>query len=285
MFQRLADELPVLIPLLAAAGSGLLRIVAILLLTYLARAVAFRVIRTAMTGRTHLDERRLKTLETLVMSVARYSIGLAAIIAILGVLGIDTTSILAGAGIIGLAVGFGAQNLVRDIITGFFLVFEDQFSVGEFVTIGGQSGLVEEMGLRVTKLRAFAGEVHVIPNSNIAVTTNHSRGDMRAMVDVSVAYEEDVERVTQILNQTLAGVKEANPSIRDGPTVLGVFSFGPSEMVFRIVARTEPMAQWALEREIRRAVKLAFDREGIEIPYPRLVQVPASATKIGREVR
>jgi small conductance mechanosensitive channel len=273
------------LPLLVAAGLGLLRVAVILLLAYLARAVAFRVVKKALAGGNRLDQRRLKTLETLVMSVVRYSIGLAAVIAILGVLGIQTTSILAGAGIIGLAVGFGAQHLVRDIITGFFVIFEDQFSVGEHVTIGGESGIVEEMGLRVTKLRDFAGHLHVIPHGNITHSANHSRGDMRALVDIAVAYEEDIERVTQILNQTVSEVRAANPSIRQGPTVLGVFNLGPSEMVFRILAHTEPMAQWAVEREIRRAVKLAFDREGVEIPYPRRVQVPSSATKIGRDAQ
>ncbi|MEW6523538.1 MAG: mechanosensitive ion channel family protein [Bacillota bacterium] len=282
MLQRLLGDVSAS-ALLVTATYAVFRIAVILVLARAALVVANPLLKRALARGAGLEEKRLKTLETLLVSLLQYSVGLAALLAILAVLGIDTTSILAGAGIIGLALGFGAQNLVRDIITGFFIVFEDQFSVGDYVTAGGESGIVEEMGLRVTKIRDFAGNLHVIPNSNITHTANHSRGNMRAMVDVAVAYEEDIERVTHILNQTAGELARTNPAIREGPTVLGLAKLGESEMVFRIIARTEPMAQWAVEREILRAVKLAFDRQGIEIPYPRRVQVPVSATKIGRD--
>ncbi len=264
-----------------ALGSSVLKILIIIVLARLGWMLVRPAVGKLLASSARLEEKRLKTLETLLISVGRYGIGFAALLAVLRVLDIDTASILAGAGIVGLALGFGAQNLVRDVITGFFIVFEDQFAVGDYVTTGGESGIVEEMGLRTTKVRDFAGNLHVIPNSNITHTTNHSRGNMRAMVDVGVAYEEDIERVLKVLNQTMEELARSNPAIREGPNVLGLARLGESEMVFRIIARTEPMAQWAVERQMLKAIKTAFDQEGIEIPYPRRVVVPARATKVG----
>ncbi len=274
-----ADNLTMAV-LWSAIGS-LLRIV----LIYILARVVIKVVnplvkRTLSHARENISERRTKTLESLLLSVIRYVVGFAAVLAVLGELGVDTTSVLAGAGIVGLAIGFGAQNLVRDVITGFFFVFEDQFAVGDYVTAGGEGGIIEEMGLRVTKIRDFSGTLHVIPNGTVGKTTNHSRGNMRAMVDVSVAYEEDIERVLEVLERVSQELAETNEDIKEGPTVLGLAKLGDSDMVFRVLSRVEPMTQWGVEREMLKAIKQAFDREGIEIPYPRRVQVPIAATKI-----
>ncbi len=121
---------------------------------------------------------------------------------------ISTTSLLATAGIGGLAIGFGAQSLVKDIITGFFILLEDQYSVGDYIQTGSYDGVVEELGLRVTKLRAFSGELHIIPNSNIQIVTNKTRGAMRALVKVSIAYEEDIDKAIKVLQQTCDEIKK-----------------------------------------------------------------------------
>src|SRR5690606_35032709 len=145
---------------------------------------------------------------------------------ILDMFNINTSSILATAGIGGLAIGFGAQSLVKDVITGFFILFEDQFSVGDYVKIDSYEGIVEELGVRVTKLRDFSGELHIIPNGNINTVTNKARGAMRALVKVSIAYEEDIDRAIKILDGVCNRLKQSNKSIEEGPTILGVSDLG-----------------------------------------------------------
>ncbi|RKO68005.1 mechanosensitive ion channel family protein [Desulfofundulus salinus] len=224
-----------------------------------------------------VDGRRAQTLRTLLKSGLRYTVYFIAMVTILNLFGVRVEAILAGAGVVGLAVGFGAQNLVRDVITGFFLLLEDQFAVGDYITAAGVSGTVEEMGLRVTRLRDFGGELHIIPNGQITQVTNHSRGNMRALVEVGVAYEEDLDRVTAVLQQVCEqAARDMADIIAEGPHVLGVVNFGQSDVVIRIIAYTKPMQQWYVERELRRRIKEAFDRENIEIPYPRRVVLSMS---------
>lgn len=222
-------------------------------------------------SRIRLEARKAKTLEALLKSMLRYTIYFLVAVSIIDALGVPTSSIIASAGIVGLAVGFGAQNLVRDVLTGFFILFEDQFSVGDYIETAGLAGVVEEVGLRVTKLRDFSGVLHIVPNGTIDKVTNHNRGYMRAMVDVSVAYEEDPDQVRRVLDSVAAEMALDTPDIVEGPRVLGIAELGDSGVVFRVWARTQPMQQWGVERELRRRIKVAFDREGIEIPYPRRV--------------
>lgn len=255
----------------------LIKILLILFLIRILITVAYMVIDKAFEKRkTHIsdrDERKLNTLAAVFKNMIKYVFYFIGIVMILDMFNINTTSILATAGIGGLAIGFGAQSLVKDIITGFFILFENQFSVGDYVKIGDYEGVVEELGVRVTKLRAFSGELHIIPNSNIETVTNRARGNMRALVAVTVAYEEDMDRVNQVLNQVCEKLRTGNDSIKEGPSVIGISNLGEYGMDFTIIARTEPMQQWAVEREIRKEVKLALDRENIEIPYPRRVNL------------
>lgn len=255
----------------------LIKILLILSLIRLLITVAYMVIDKAFEKRksyiSDRDERKLNTLAAVFKNIIKYVFYFIGMVIILDMFNINTSSILATAGIGGLAIGFGAQSLVKDIITGFFILFENQFSVGDYVKIDDYEGVVEELGLRVTKLRAFSGELHIIPNGNIETVTNRARGNMRALVAVTVAYEEDMDKVNQVLNQVCERLKTDNPSIKEGPSVIGISNLGEYGMDFTIIARTEPMQQWAVEREIRREVKLALDRENIEIPYPRRVNL------------
>jgi len=225
----------------------------------------------------YFDERRVNTLRTLLRSVLRYAAYFILAFMILdNVTNGNIKGFLAGAGIIGVALGFGAQNLVKDVITGFFILFENQYAVGEYVTIGNGnlSGFVEEMELRVTKLRDWGGEVHFIPNGQVTTVTNFSRGSMRALVEVGIAYEEDIDRALTVMKKVAAEIAvDLKEVIVEGPDVLGVVALGPSEVVIRSVAKTQPMEQWAVEREMRKRYKEAFDREGIEIPYPKRVML------------
>lgn len=221
--------------------------------------------------RAIIDPQKAKTLETLLQSSLRYFIYFVAGLTVLSTLGVKTESLLASAGIIGIALGLGAQNLVRDVLTGFFIIFEDQFGVGDYIETAGYSGTVVEMGLRVTKIRAYTGAMHVVPNSEINKISNHSRAERIALVDIPVAYRVNVADVQAILESTLDDIKKQVDTIVEGPRVMGMVSISNTDMVWRIWAKTEPMAHWSAEREIRKIVKIALDRAGFEPPYPRTV--------------
>lgn len=218
-----------------------------------------------------IDDSRMSTAKGILKSIIRYTIYFIAITPILAEINIDIKGLVAAAGIGGLAIGFGAQNLVRDIITGFFILFEDQFAVGDYIEVDGKTGIVEEMALRITKMRDFNGDLHIIPNGVISKVTNRCRGNMRAKVDMSIAYEENIERAIEALNRASEEIKKENHDIIEGPTVLGVTNFGESDVVITTIAKVRPMEQWAVERAMRKKYKEIFDREGIEIPYPKRV--------------
>ncbi len=220
-----------------------------------------------------IEKKKADTLSAVLKSVIRYTLYFIAIVPILEVFDINTTAILATISVGGLAIGFGAQNLVRDIITGFFILLEDQFSVGDYIKTGDFDGIVEEIGIRVTKIRGFSGELFIIPNGKIEMVTNKSRGAMRAWVDISIAYEEDIDNAIEALNEVAKNISKTSEDIIEGPTVLGVTNFGESDVVLSVIAKTKPMQQWAVEREIRKKIKQQFDKKGIEIPYPKRVVV------------
>lgn len=220
----------------------------------------------------YIDERRILTLRTLAKSILRYATYFIVGFTILGQLVKDPKGFLAGAGILGVALGFGAQSLVRDVITGFFILLENQYAVGEYITTGGFSGFVEEVGIRITKLRDWGGEYHIIPNGQITAVTNFSRGNMRAVVEVTVAYEEDVDRAIDVMKRVAEKMgQEMKDVITEGPEVLGVVAMGPGEVVIRTVAKTRPMEQWGIERELRKRFKEAFEKEGIEAPKRTII--------------
>ena len=253
----------------------LIKIVLIFIIIKILTKITYMIIDRAVKRKKnsifYRDEKKINTLTTVLKNIIKYVFYFIGLVMVLDMFDISTSSILATAGIGGLAIGFGAQSLVKDIITGFFILFEDQFSVGDYVKIGEYEGVVEELGVRVTKIRAFSGELHIIPNSNIQTVTNRTRGNMRALVVVTVAYEEDMDKVNKVLNEVCGELKANNENIVEGPNVIGISNLGEYGMDFTIIARTRPMEQWGVEREIRKKVKEAFDRENIEIPYPKRV--------------
>lgn len=227
-----------------------------------------------------LSDRRVNTLRGLARSMLKYSIYFIGGVMVLEELGVPTTSILAGAGILGLAVGFGAQNLVRDVITGFFILFEDQFAVGDYVTVSGVTGYVDEMGLRVTKIRSWTGELHIIPNGKIEQVTNYARKDSGVLVEVSVALEEDLDQVISVINDTCHKMAQEIPDpVIEEPKALGIVDFGESGAVIQIFGLVKPMEHWGYTRELRKRLKAEFERVGIGISYPHHVLIK----KQGRE--
>lgn len=268
----------------ANIGASAMRIVFILLgawaVTRFFRVFIDRSFRVRLLKTEGAADQRLQTLSTLLSSVSRYVVYFVAGIMVLEELGVRTSSLLAGAGIVGLTVGFGAQNLVKDIISGFFIVFENQYAVGDYIQAGGVSGIVEELGLRMTRLRDWGGEVHTIPNGEITKITNLSRGNMRSWVDITVGHEERLDRVMEIIQGVAKGVARDMPTVAEGPEVLGVTAIEPAGVTISIVAKTRPMEQWAVEREMRKRLKLAFEEAGIVFPYPH--QVVIQSQTVGR---
>jgi moderate conductance mechanosensitive channel len=224
-------------------------------------------------GKIQLNERRVETMRSLVNNVSSYVISFVSILLIMAQLGFNLGPVLASAGVVGLAVGFGAQNLVRDVITGFFIIFEDQFGVGDYVSTGKFSGTVQEIGLRVTRIRGLTGEMHIIPNGSIKEVTNYSVQNSVAVLDVGVAYEEDIELVMEVLKEVLAKAKNEIEEIISDPDVLGVQNLGPSEVVIRVTAECKPMGHFTVNRKLRAMIKNAFDEKGIEIPYSKMVTI------------
>lgn len=218
-----------------------------------------------------LSERRENTLLKLIENVLAYVVYFIALVNVLAVLSFDVKGLIAGAGVLGLAIGFGAQSLVKDVITGFFIIFEDQFSVGDFVRIGQFEGTVEEIGLRTTKLKVWTGETHILPNGSIIEVTNFSISNSVAVVDVGIAYEENIEKAENVINGLLETLKEKYPEIVDTPKLLGIQTFSPSDVTLRITAETTPMNHWYIARMMRKDIKECLDANGIEIPYPKMV--------------
>jgi small-conductance mechanosensitive channel len=215
--------------------------------------------------------KRAETLARIVENTLRAVILAAALLMILKQVGIEIGPLLAGAGVVGLAIGFGAQSLVKDVIGGFFILLENHMNVGDVVQISGVSGLVESINLRVTVLRDLEGRVHIVPNGEIGVVTNMTKEWSRALLDIGVAYKEDVDGVISVLEEVGEGMRTDEtfgPLILEPIEVLGLDSFGDSSVNIRVMMKTRPIEQWKIAREFRKRVKKVFDEKGIEIPFP-----------------
>lgn len=214
-----------------------------------------------------MDEKKANTMGTLLKSIVRYSVYFIGVTTMLARIFGEISWAFASVG--GVAVGLGAQSFIKDVINGVFILFENQYAVGDFITLDQSQGIVESVGLRTTELRDFNGDVHIIPNGNVLVVTNHSKGNMRVLVDIEVAYEEDIDKVIQIINNVCDKYNKKNDNITTPCKVLGVMSLNASGVTIRVIGETKPMKQWEAERELRKAIKLELDKQGIEIPYPK----------------
>jgi small-conductance mechanosensitive channel len=267
-----------------------IRAVIILLLAWLALRVARLVIRRGfarlLSSRRATDREfatRLSTLTSLAESATRLIVWILAGLTILAVFGVPIGPLLASAGVAGLAVGLGAQTLIRDIIGGIFIVLEDQFHVGDVITVNAISGQVESLTLRYTALRTLDGACVVIPNGEIRIVQNLSRDWARAVIDVAVTPEEDVDRVVAVLRDLLGGLPNdpvLGPLVLEPGEVLGVEAIAPQQATVRLAVKTRPLEQWRVARELRRRILLALREAGVSVPYPRTVTIiepPVSA--------
>jgi small conductance mechanosensitive channel len=255
---------------------GALRILVILIVGL----VVLRLIKQATTrwieGVQDLEARdprrqRAATLGNLLQSIAEYVVWPIVAIMILSEIGLDIGALLATAGVAGLAIGFGAQTLVKDVIGGIFLLFDDIIHVGDLVSIGGTVGTVEEIGVRLIKVRTFDGELVMIPAGEIRTFGNKSMDWARVVVPVGLSYEQDVDAILPVMEEVAQQWADEHSDIllEESPQVQGLLDFGDSSVTARIVVQVEPGEQYAAERELRKRLKRTFDDRGVEIPFPQ----------------
>ncbi len=247
-------------------------VILFLIFKYLIPKFIRRVISRRMAGEEDAEiEKRTDTLSSSLVTIMGVIILIIAILTILPEFGVNITTLIAAIGVGGLAIAFAAQNLVRDFITGFFILFEDQYRVGDVVTIAGISGLVEEIGLRRTILRDLDAKVHSIPNGKVEISTNQTRKFSRVNLNISVGYGENLDRVIEIVNRICQEMAE-DPKWKEDfistPAVLRVDNLGDSGIDIKILGDTKPARQWDIMGELRLRIKKTFDSEGIEIPWP-----------------
>jgi small conductance mechanosensitive channel len=261
------------IPWLLTKG---VKIVIILVLTFtalkIANIISEKLISLLAKRRKDSEsKKRSDTMISVVQNALKVVILVVTTMMILKEIGIAIAPILAAAGIVGLAVGFGAQNLVQDVISGFFILLEDQIRVGDVVQTAGKGGLVEKVNLRITILRDLAGNVHFIRNGTIDIVTNMTKEYSRYVFDIGVAYREDVDEVIEVIkavDKELRNDREYRQDILEPIEILGLDEFADSAIIIKARTKTAPIQQWRVGREFNRRLKKKFDELGIEIPFP-----------------
>lgn len=269
-----------------------LRIIFILLLTWIGLIVLGKLltrIQHKLSERGQQEgeplseaNKRIETLMRLVRQAAKLAIWIVVALVVLREIGIDITPILAGAGIVGLAVGFGAQNLVRDIISGFFFVLENQVRVGDVAVVNGTAGIVETINFRTLVLRDLAGTVHTFPNGTVTTLSNMTKEWSAYIFEIGVAYKENTDRVSEVIARVCEEMRQDarfGLLILEDPEIFGVDQLGDSAVVIKGRIKTKPIRQWEVGREFLRRVKLAFDEQDIEIPFPHQTLYFGEASK------
>lgn len=239
-----------------------------------ARTLSNRVASFIVGKQDNLEyQKRAQTLVGVIRYVMILVISVVAAMTVLRELGVNIGPVLAAAGIVGLAVGFGAQSLVKDVISGFFILLDDQIRVGDVVEIAGKGGLVEKVNLRLTMLRDLAGNVHYVPNGTIGVVTNRTKEYSRYVFEIGVAYREDVNEVIEVIREIDEELRN-DPEFRDDITepieILGLDQFTDSAIIIKARTTTPPGKQWRIGREFNRRMKMKFDQLNIEIPFPHV---------------
>ncbi|HNX06129.1 MAG TPA: mechanosensitive ion channel family protein [Bacteroidales bacterium] len=279
MKEKFYEWIEKLIPWLLNHGIKIVFIsLAMFILYKLAGRAIKKIIRLSVTSdkesSPEAQKKRELTLLRIFNWVSRVLFFLLAGLMILQEAGIPVGPLLAGAGIVGIAVGFGGQYLIRDLLAGFFIIFENQYRIGDVVSFDKISGVVEDISLRLTTLRDMDGTVHHVPHGEIKVVSNLSKDFASINLDIGIAYESELEHVIKVVNEV--GLKLSNDPqwkefIIDPPHFLRVNDFADSAIIIKIQGNTQPLKQWAVNGELRKRLKLAFDTEGIKIPYPQMV--------------
>jgi small conductance mechanosensitive channel len=257
-----------------------IKIVAIIIISWIGlrilHAIIHRGIKKAVEHTYHIRgedaiDKRVNTIHKVMYSLLHVVVWLVVALIILSEFNINIGPFLAAAGVAGLAIGFGAQYLIRDLIAGIFIIMEDQYRQGDVVKVAGVSGLVEQITLRTTTLRDLDGIEHHVPNGEITTTSNFTKLYSRAHLNIGIAYDSDLEKAMEVLNRIgkeLAEDKDWRDQFIHPISVKGVDDFADSAIIIKVLGDTKPLKQWDIMREYRKRVKLTFDKEGIEIPYP-----------------
>lgn len=266
-------SVPEWIDLAVTLGKVLLILVlAWLLFGVLKRVIRLSHVRLRMRAENAEEVRRINTLERVIVYALSVVVGVMVVMLVLSEFGISIAPLLATAGVAGLAVGFGAQSLVKDYFTGFVMLIENQIRVGDVVEVSGKAGVVQELTLRYVQLRDYEGAVHYVPNGTIVTVTNRSRGFAYAVMDTGIAYKEDIDLVYAVMRETAAELR-ADPEfatrVLEDLEISGVDQWADSAVMIKSRIKTIALEQWAVRREYLRRLKLAFDRHGIEIPFPQ----------------
>ncbi|MDZ4127616.1 MAG: mechanosensitive ion channel family protein [Hydrogenophaga sp.] len=263
---------------LGGAATTLLRVTLIIVAAWVLVAVLQRAIRTLRERiASRMDDResakRAETLGRVFRYLASVVVSLIAVMLVLAELGVSVAPILGAAGVVGLAIGFGAQSLVKDFFTGFFILLENQIRQGDVVKLGDHAGMMEVVTLRYVQLRDYDGNVHYVPNGHISTVINMTRGFSNAVMDIGVAFRENVDEVMAVMRQVASDLqKDPNFQLKIMAEleIAGVDSWADSAVIIRCRFRTLPLEQWGVKREYLRRLKAAFDEHGIEIPYPHM---------------
>jgi len=294
----MSNFLNILTPWLLTSG---IKILGIIIVSYLICKIGKALLKkliTRLVAKTYRIkdraalEKRGKTLVNVFSWFLNLVIWVVALIMIISEFGINVGPLLAGVGIAGLALGFGAQHLVRDFLAGLFIILEDQYRVGDVICIDGTCGGVEGITLRKTVLRDLDGVQHHIPNGEIRKASNLSKGFSRVNLNIGVAYKEDLDKVIEVINRVGREMAE-DPKWKEvlveepitksqAPQVLGVDDFADSAIIIKVVGSTKPLQQWNVARELRKRIKIAFDKEGIEIPFPQMSIWPRGPWEKGK---
>ncbi|HEX6963523.1 MAG TPA: mechanosensitive ion channel family protein [Lacipirellula sp.] len=277
---------------LVAIGPRILAVLVVMAVLWrLSRVVGGRIaggwIRRGEPGEEYQRQQRAETLRRVFQNAADLVIIVFAVLAVLDALGVDVTVLLGGAAVIGAAVAFGSQNLIKDFFSGFMILVENQYSVGNVVRIVDVTGVVEDITLRMTVLRDEEGAVHFVPHGQVTVVSNLTHGWSRAVLRISVGYGENVDRVMTVLMEVareLQADEKFGEFIVGDPEMQGVDAFGDSAVVVKLLVTTKPLKQWAVKRELLRRIKGKFDELGIEIPFPQMV-LHQMGGEGGREVQ
>jgi small-conductance mechanosensitive channel len=249
-------------------------VVLYLVVQYLIPRLVHRTIALGMDRKHEIEiQKRSRTLIKVLRTTCAFIIGVIVLFTVLAEVGVNIGPALASLGVLGIAVGFGAQTLVKDFINGLFILMENQYGIGDVVKVAGISGLVEELNLRRTILRDLDGVVHHIPNSEVQIASNYTKEFSRVNLNISVSYNEDLDRVISVINSVCNRMSESETwknKLITKPQVLRVDTLGDSGIEIKIMGDTVPFAQWEVMGELRRRIKMEFDKQGIEIPWPHV---------------
>lgn len=216
-------------------------------------------------------EKRKKTLLQLINNIIKYILMIICVLTILNIYGVDTTALITSLGLLGLGASLALQDTLKDLLAGFFIIFENQYDIGDIITINNFKGEVISLGLKTTKIKAYTGEINIVSNRNIQEVINHSSSNSLAIVDFEISYDEDLNKVEEILRNLCTKLTKDLKKIKGKVELLGIEDLGSSGIKYRITVETNPMEHLTVQREIRKAVKEELNKQGIEIPYPQVV--------------